>query len=55
MSDQGSNLDFLESKSSVLPVTPSDRFPAGGVPFGAAKVAKEQYEARGAAKIFQKS
>jgi hypothetical protein len=24
LSDQGSNLDFLESKSSVLPVTPSD-------------------------------
>jgi hypothetical protein len=25
LSDQGSNLDFLESKSSVLPVTPSDK------------------------------
>jgi len=29
LSDQGSNLDFLESKSSVLPVTPSDSVPGG--------------------------
>jgi hypothetical protein len=28
LSDQGSNLDFPESKSGVLPVTPSDNFPA---------------------------
>ena len=55
LSDQGSNLDFLESKSSVLPVTPSDRFPAGGVPFGAAKVQLEPYEASGGVKIFQTS
>lgn len=26
LSDQGSNLDFPESKSGVLPVTPSDNF-----------------------------
>lgn len=25
LSDQGSNLDFPESKSGVLPVTPSDK------------------------------
>jgi hypothetical protein len=28
LSDQGSNLDFPESKSGVLPVTPSDNFTA---------------------------
>jgi hypothetical protein len=41
LSDQGSNLDFLESKSSVLPVTPSDNFPSvtvASVPFGCANV-----------------
>jgi hypothetical protein len=27
LSDQGSNLDFPESKSGVLPVTPSDKVP----------------------------
>jgi hypothetical protein len=47
LSDQGSNLDFLESKSSVLPVTPSDSFSASDVLFEAAKVQKERYEARG--------
>ena len=45
LSDQGSNLDFLESKSSVLPVTPSDSFPVGGVPFGIANVLLEKFEA----------
>ena len=29
LSCQGSNLDFLESKSSVLPVTPQDNFRDG--------------------------
>jgi hypothetical protein len=52
LSDQGSNLDFLESKSSVLPVTPSDSFPAGYVPFGTANVLPEKFEARVEAKIF---
>jgi hypothetical protein len=52
LSDQGSNLDFLESKSSVLPVTPSDNFPAGYVPFGTANVLLEKFGARvGAKKI----
>ncbi len=54
MSDQGSNLDFLESKSSVLPVTPSDNFPVGYVPFGTANVLPEKFEARFYRKIFQK-
>jgi hypothetical protein len=45
LSDQGSNLDFLESKSSVLPVTPSDNFPAGYVPFGSANVRLEIFSA----------
>jgi hypothetical protein len=46
LSDQGSNLDFLESKSSVLPVTPSDNFPVGYVPFGSANVLPEKFGAR---------
>jgi hypothetical protein len=45
LSDQGSNLDFLESKSSVLPVTPSDNFPVGYVPFGSANVRLEKFSA----------
>jgi hypothetical protein len=44
LSDQGSNLDFPESKSGVLPVTPSDNTsarmikPAQNPKFGIAKV-----------------
>jgi hypothetical protein len=41
LSDQGSNLDFPESKSGVLPVTPSDSLPEilpGTLFFGLANV-----------------
>ena len=57
LSDQGSNLDFLESKSSVLPVTPSDNIQAAtgvGVPFGSANVPRERFKANFPAKKFQK-
>ena len=52
LSDQGSNLDFLESKSSVLPVTPSDSFPVSYVLFGSANVLPEKFEASFSGKIF---
>ena len=54
LSDQGSNLDFLESKSSVLPVTPSDNFPVGDLSFGSANVRLKIFEARIWRKIFCK-
>jgi hypothetical protein len=39
LSDQGSNLDFPESKSGVLPITPSDKNNPGFTPlFGLANV-----------------
>ena len=50
LSDQGSNLDFLESKSSVLPVTPSDNFPLGGVPFWDCKGSKRMIPGKGLGK-----
>ena len=52
LSDQGSNLDFLESKSSVLPVTPSDNFPVSYALVGTANVLLEKFEASLLIKIF---